>query len=545
MDTQGKSRHPMIVDIAIDNKGKKSYCLHGVFEEGRFSTNPSASLDHRPLSPPGNSEALTPSSSSQGTTLGNFSSGPLQCPRGLVTPCSNTSFASCSEADADIHRKYASDKAQDIWSADVQKAFEEVLAIVPKNGLNKIKIGGRSCGRNELISDYIYAKTGKFRSRKQVSSHIQVIKNMGHPHQYRLIALINDGPQFASTAEAAENNARFEKIFSKIYLSKSLGVGLPEKKRARFERLHHSHNDGIIKRAKKELLGPVAVHNVAFTVGSFATGGSSALTFHQHQPLVACLTLKDDARFDSRFPGLRYFADSDIPILHNMVRLLNPPYVCSNADDYRNLSTNFFLSIPGAESGERLCCFSSVYSLGKEILKVSDDEFAVNTNQPFLLNFWRNFFCVQNSQPTGLDAAFKGITVRQIVYEKGSSSTTKMIPKRNIRAVILWEFSVVYNWENALTTASELTLPRGVPTAPAGSDSGSPVKCESLPLLFKPMSPAWECSNDAFSDYQFAPPPPSAFGDMSHSASTISDHSCTSGAQFSFGLDPAFGFQQV
>lgn len=73
----------------------------------------------------------------------------------------------CNDADA-----------ASIWSPDVEKAFMEALKRIPHVGRRKITVHGRPCGRNELISEYIQRKTGKIRTRKQVSSHIQVLKHL-------------------------------------------------------------------------------------------------------------------------------------------------------------------------------------------------------------------------------------------------------------------------------------------------------------------------------------------------------------------------------
>ena len=64
----------------------------------------------------------------------------------------------------------------DKWSNTVEEVFIRALRLVMKNGTSKIKLREKNYGRNELISLYIKYYTGEFRTKKQISSHIQVWK---------------------------------------------------------------------------------------------------------------------------------------------------------------------------------------------------------------------------------------------------------------------------------------------------------------------------------------------------------------------------------
>ncbi|KAF9152097.1 hypothetical protein BG015_005788 [Linnemannia schmuckeri] len=73
----------------------------------------------------------------------------------------------------------------------------KALEVLPKLGRRKVLVNGKPCGRNELIADFIYQETGKVRDRKQVSSHIQVLKNTrkNDPDFMKLLLDSGDGDE--------------------------------------------------------------------------------------------------------------------------------------------------------------------------------------------------------------------------------------------------------------------------------------------------------------------------------------------------------------
>ncbi|KAI9848259.1 MAG: hypothetical protein M1837_000523 [Sclerophora amabilis] len=88
------------------------------------------------------------------------------------------------EDDVAQYRHYRAKQRRDngregegVWHDRVERAFQRGLSKYPPLGRTKVPWrNGKSYGRNELIAAYIVRKTGEWRSRKQVSSHIQVLK---------------------------------------------------------------------------------------------------------------------------------------------------------------------------------------------------------------------------------------------------------------------------------------------------------------------------------------------------------------------------------
>ncbi|KAG0294639.1 hypothetical protein BGZ96_000752 [Linnemannia gamsii] len=142
---------------------------------------------------------------------GGNSMGVLAKPQQQQRPLSGNSITTTTNSSNNNKRRIPKEKApkgdrEEVWPPEVENAFMKALEVLPKLGRRKVLVNGKPCGRNELIADFIYQETGKVRDRKQVSSHIQVLKNTRKNDPEFMKLLLDSGDGDDDMAPESTNN---------------------------------------------------------------------------------------------------------------------------------------------------------------------------------------------------------------------------------------------------------------------------------------------------------------------------------------------------
>lgn len=423
----------------------------------------------------------------------------------------------CNDADA-----------ASIWSPDVEKAFMEALKRIPHVGRRKITVQGRPCGRNELISEYILRKTGKVRTRKQVSSHIQVLKHLLRDDA-EFMELVIEKPIEKSKSSGSNNEIikmNLEDLFDDTLHKStdsdaatstnfSLDPNTPSapKKLSAEGESDTPENSNIFRRdslkhstSQEHDLRPVVFAMYQYLPESPPKIGQFFTQLIRPQ-LESPFKPKQAAKLLSRFPtvsqDLVSTYPSKVPVIYGKswfdlpigVPLMEGCLFKSNIEFLAHVDQKFgrspdskTLASPGMNRTHRWDCITKVYTLGNEVLSLIEPVRAVSNFDkptetlylPFANDFWAAFIAGitgKSGAKSQKDAskAVNAITMVQELhchteYISQGSSEEIMAPQnlspKTLYAVLVWEFEMAADSFSARTVLRKINVPRKEESAP-------------------------------------------------------------------------------
>ncbi|KAB8304444.1 hypothetical protein EYC80_003839 [Monilinia laxa] len=246
------------------------------------------------------------------------------------------------------------------WPEELENAFLDALLAIPYMGRRKFSFRGKPHGRNELIKEYLWIAykntlpSGQrpdptmMRTRKQVSSHIQVLKGFltPHPALYQRLFPPNKGPKNG-----------FEDSFKKDPTLIALSQGrLPSRRHDQYDGLDQiilSNHHPMKPAAFWLLMTPFAVPNerngVMRTEQDLRRDG---LVLHRYSGLSSPKprgSLESILHWRQKFPHLAQSHstnDLNCDIIHMDVSL---DLMKTHAPDNSELLTRLEMSIPSRE----------------------------------------------------------------------------------------------------------------------------------------------------------------------------------------------------
>lgn len=277
------------------------------------------------------------------------------------------------------------DGSDGVWTKEIEEAFEEALSIYPPCGRRKIIVSeqGKMYGRNELIAMHIFHKTGKQRSRKQVSSHIQVLarkkqrETRGNVVDYNGPQNMFDGLSSAEIVTQSVTNSR-----GRPGSNNQVDTGLPQTVRESWV-YHGPQGQGQ----------PIRVLMGHFS-GYIQYPNGRQHNFVQlnryNEFLSKSIELVDILQIYDKFPGLRELYAKGPQQSFYLVRFwVDLSYEVS-------MTTQGFFGIDStylSTEGMPIECSTSVISLGKQVVEKIQTDQPTHENGKFVYKFQNSPMC--------------------------------------------------------------------------------------------------------------------------------------------------------
>ncbi|KAF8417225.1 TEA/ATTS domain family-domain-containing protein [Tirmania nivea] len=441
----------------------------------------------------------TPEGTSSPTTLrkesvklesgkGLRSTEPVALPRGKK--------AVAVEPDLVPYRQYrarqrhdASADGDSVWPEELESVFMEAIQKIPPIGRKKLNMGGKPHGRNELIADYIYKVTGKRRTRKQVSSHIQVLKN-----------LLRNNPEFMKHVTTEEpkpfwdDNSSWEMSSPTLYTRNISGMQTPDSSkcssnvsdcRLKSEYMKGNHDfttpSGLYSQGS-----PSAMCNVRPTqfVDAFDYVGGGHDRVHTYsqlsldRPILPKMVLDGIQGWEVRFPCLMNMLKTgkEVTIIYIESSI---SAMSLSALDVLFLGTNLEINYTDTIINPQWECTTRIYAAGKKVWEMTQ---AVQSSLqydgtaklalPFASDFWAAHYpslsqsgpafssrvaqcSMSRSKDNEIRAANSGLTVVQEI----ANLPLVVYGGHQLTAVLLWELTQGWGVEPGISQWCEVVTP--------------------------------------------------------------------------------------
>ncbi|KAK4048640.1 hypothetical protein OIV83_004610 [Microbotryomycetes sp. JL201] len=94
-----------------------------------------------------------------------------------------------------------------LWTDEIDSALLEAMRLIPNIQRRTVEVDGQELGRNALLSEFVFRKTGWFRSKRQIGSHLQLLKKHNEGNA-QVMDLLRD--------HAIEDEAEFDRLVADI-----------------------------------------------------------------------------------------------------------------------------------------------------------------------------------------------------------------------------------------------------------------------------------------------------------------------------------------